>query len=192
MIPRNFISLSSLGFKYRNYYYGQGGEKIGITKKDLALIGLRDNNLWIHPDVCEPLIKGAAKMLDGGYGIVINDAWRSVELYKLIARRRTESGLDIKNLINMENKPHSTGQSVDIIPTNLKTGKDMWTRNQKRDGASSFFVDFYRDSTISENIEYQKIQDVMTDSFLSSGFVLGTRKEYWHFQLPEAATSEHF
>jgi D-alanyl-D-alanine dipeptidase len=158
----------------------------------LARAGIKDKKLWIHPDVMEPLAEATRKMHREGFDILINDAWRPIALYALIARKREEKGMDVKSLINMETMPHSTGKSIDIIPIDPTTRQDMITRNQPRDGVDSCFVGFYDDKIDSESLEYSRIQNIMLDSFLSSGFVLGPRKEYWHFELPDAQASPCF
>jgi D-alanyl-D-alanine dipeptidase len=192
MIPEHFVSLQKLGFLCENYYFGAGGAKIGITPKHLAGFGINDDTLWIHPEMVAKLKRIRICMkYEFGLDFVISDAWRPKGLYDLIAKLRHEKDIaegnsdSVKKFFNLKDKPHSTGMAVDINLADLKTGKTLWTRNQSRDGDDCCKVGYYDNKHDPESIEYCRLQNIMLSLFTSNGFVLGTKKEYWHFELPE-------
>jgi D-alanyl-D-alanine dipeptidase len=193
MVPEHFISLQNLGFICSNYYFGSGGEKINITKEDLAKFGLTDDTLWIHPKVI-PKLNIIREGFKSKYGLdfVINDAWRPSALYDLIADRRHEKDRregnedSVEKFFNLKDKPHSTGMAVDVLPVDPTTGEVLRTRNQARDGDVSCLAGYYDARYDSpESREYCRLQNIMFSLFLDNGFVLGTKREYWHFELPE-------
>ena len=192
MRPEHFVSLQDLGFECINYYFGKGGQEIGLTREELDSSGITDETLWVHSDVISPLTKAKSIINNHGMGIAIKDAWRPKKLYEEIVKHRRAKGVPVEELINIESMPHATGKAVDVVLTDLETGKVIWTRNQERDGIECCFVDFYRNKHDAESIKYQNLQSLLLNAFLANGFVLGPRRESWHFQLPDTMESERF
>ena len=83
----------------------------------------------------------------------------------------------------MEKMPHANGLTIDVNLIDLSTGEEVKMRNPEQD-PPAFFVDFYRNSTNPQEQEFQKLQDILVQGMLSAGFVLGSKKEFWHFEYP--------
>lgn len=185
-IPRCFASLQhELGDSatYNNYYFGSGGMSLRITREDLARFGLTDDTFWAHERILKDLRKAISDIRREGFGVQIRDAWRPRKLYDLIVEKMDRHGTnpDRKNLINRKTKPHSTGLAIDAVLTDDK-GSLIWTRNQGVDGIASCRYGFYASNTDEKSMTYQGLQDILVGGFLRSGFRLGSKKEYWHFE----------
>ena len=191
-VPKHFVSLQVSGYRCENYYIGAGGKKIGLTVEVLESVGLVDDTLWVHPDVLPGLETASRKILEHGFHILIKDAWRPSKLYDHIVKRHKAIGSKVGSLINGETKAHATGLAIDAVLLCATTGQPIMTRNQLRDGVHCCFVDFYRGRTDAESLEFQRRQDVLVNSFLASGFKLGAKKEYWHFEHSALDTAPRF
>jgi D-alanyl-D-alanine dipeptidase len=66
----------------------------------------------------------------------------------------------------------------------MKTGEEVPMRDKKDDPAN-FFIDYYKDRDDSQSKKYQRLQGLLVDTMLGLGFRLGSKKEFWHFELPE-------
>lgn len=193
MVPKNFVSLQLYGFRCENYYFGAGGQKLGLTSDHLAAVGLVDDTLWVDRSVLSGLDMASKVMSRFGFGIIITDAWRPYALYGTIEKLMMEgNSKSLLPLMNLKDRPHSTGMAIDIIPVDLRTGEKCRTRNQARDGIAACLVDYYKHKHDPESVEYQRIQEILVISFKAAGFRLGTKKEYWHFELPGASTAPRF
>lgn len=191
-VPSVFVSLQKHGYRCENYYTGNGGKKIGLTEEILRSVGLADDTLWVHHLVLTKLELASRIVMGHGYNILIKDAWRPVLLYDHIIRLNEKSGLPTAGLLNGETKPHSTGMAIDVVLLDIETNHPVMMRNGPRDGVFCCFVDFYRDKTEKECVVFQSLQDILVNSFLCAGFQLGTKKEYWHFELPEISIAPRF
>ena len=191
-IPSHFVSLQENGFACKNYYTGEGGIRIGITTEFIKSIGFVDDTIWIHPRILPKLTAVKDKLYSEGFGLIIKDGFRPVELITEVCRLREEAGLPVKKLMSQKKMPHATGMAVDAMLADISkdsndyeiVGKELITRNQRRDGLSSCFVDFYNGMSNPECVNYQNLQNILVRTFLREGFVLGNRREYWHFELP--------
>ena len=191
-IPGNFWSLQQFGFDCNNYYTGVGGEKIGLTPEILSEVGLMDDTLWIHPSVLCKLEMASSQVSSQGFHILVKDAWRPVALYKHIVSKRKEKGLQVDGLINEETMPHATGMAIDVVLVDPRNHKPVMMRDHARDGAESIYVNYYIKKQGEDCRRFQRLQDILVLSFVGSGFKLGSKREYWHFELPEIDTAPRF
>lgn len=176
---------------YDNFYVGKSGQRLGITEEDLHSAGLTDDTLWIHENMILPLEKALALMKDHGYGLRIRDAWRPASLYDTISGRMRSRGNDKVSLLNTESKPHATGMAIDAVPTDSE-GEVLWTRNEPRDGKDSCIFGFYSTSAHPDAPLYRDRQKILVWSFISAGFHLGSKREYWHFELGACSYSKRW
>jgi len=192
IVPAHFVSLQLAGFWCENYYTGTGGKKIGLTPEILSAVGLLDDTLWIHQDLPARLAHVADLIRDEGYGIIIKDAWRPVKLYDHIIKRRNDLGLPVSGLISAKSMPHATGMVVDAVLSEPDTPRAITMRNQARDGLESCYYNFYCGKYDEESQVFQAAQDLLIKAFVSAGFRLGRKREYWHFEMPNIGDATRF
>lgn len=132
----------------------------------------------------QPLKMANEQFKELGYEIMIDDSYRSPELYQLIFDKRSaaEGTRAISNIINMKDMPHSTGIAIDVALIDIDTGKKLFMRDNK-DEPDCFFVGYYANKTDPQSQEYQKRQDMLISIMKSCGFKLGSKNEFWHFEL---------
>lgn len=180
--PNHFLSLQKAGHDCKSYYHGPGGEKIGITRDILSGFGL-DGTLWTHPEVL-PRLEVAREIIETyGLGVRITDAWRPLEFCRHLVVVHRKSPLGQPELISQERFPHATGMAIDVDLIDGVTKKQIWLRNQQVHGHRSAVYGFYRDFREPEFIRYHMLQDLLVSTFLSVGFTLGEKQEYWHFEV---------
>jgi len=190
-VPEHFVSLQENYFACKDYYRGEGGKKIGLTGDDLRSTGMISGDMFVHPDVIEPLTKARNVLLQQGMYMVVSDAFRPQALYELVLTKRQALGMSVK-LFNPEQAPHATGFAVDI---NLVDNRNIpvITRNQKRDGEACCKYGYYSgyNQCTMESV-YHRIQILLVDIFKSQGFRLGSKDEYWHFELGNLSAEKRY
>ena len=182
--PKNLVYTDEFGIRGSNYYW-HNAERFNISKAELAKHEIVDVRVRVDKAIIEPL-KSAQKTLNkSGYDIVIVDGYRSPELYQLAYKKRAAlHGKDnADSLMNLDAMPHASGRTVDIDLVDVKTGEKIEMRSRE-DGVEACFVDFYRGKDDPKSQQYQRLQDLLLGTMKSLGFVLGSKKEYWHFELP--------
>jgi len=174
------------GIPGANYYFANR-ERWTISLDELADVGIMDEYSYVHPDLIMPLTKVMNTLMHHGYGMTLEDAYRSPETYALVRSKvAAQKGEEfVRRLFSFDTLPHATGRAVDVALVDLKTGKKVWLRNDGRDGIEASFVGFYRDRQDPESRNYQARQDILHDAMREAGFVFGTKLETWHFELPE-------
>jgi len=179
----NLTPTENHGIKGINYYFVRR-EKYEINLLELEMADVKDPKAYVDATLI-PLLKKANEILTQyGYEIIVKDAYRSAELYGLIQQKRyAKYGKEqTDKILNTVSMPHSSGRAADIGLVQIETGEEIPMRN-KEDDPDNFFIDYYRDKNDPESQEYQRLQDLLVDTMLSLGFVLGSKKEYWHFEL---------
>ncbi len=179
---KSLVYSDSFGVRGDNYYW-HNAERFGITKEELAEEGITDARVKVDKSMEASLKAAQAKLNEHGYDIVIKDGYRSPSMYELAHRKRSETMGKTDQLINLEAMPHASGRVVDIDLVDAKSGKPVEMRNRE-DGLEACFVNFYRDKTDAKSRQYQCLQDLLVDTMKDLGFVLGSKDEYWHFELP--------
>ena len=89
---------------------------------------------------------------------------------------------ETKKLLNMEDMPHASGKTVDICLWDKVTNKEVYMRNGS-DGVNALFINFYKNNDDEQSKKYQNYQDIVISAMLNNGFELGTKNEYFHFNL---------
>jgi len=179
----NLVKSTDYGIKGVNYYWTRR-ERYNLTEAELIAAGLANGDAYIDEGLVEALQHANSEFKKLGYEIIIKDGYRSPEVYKLVqAKRYAQQGKEVvDSFLNVERAIHATGRAVDISLLNLKTGQELYFRDGK-DDPEAFFIDYYKDRTDDAGREFQRRQDMLITIMADCGFVLGTKKEYWHFEL---------
>jgi D-alanyl-D-alanine dipeptidase len=179
----NLVKSTDYGIKGVNYYWTRR-ERYNLTEAELIAAGLTDGDAYIDESLVEPLRRANTEFKRLGYEIIIKDGYRSPDVYKLVqAKRYALQGREVvDSFLNVERAVHATGRAVDISLLDLKTGEELYFRDGK-DDPGAYFIDYYKNHTDAAGREFQRRQDMLISTMLGSGLVLGTKNEYWHFEL---------
>ncbi len=177
----SFVSIHDYGLQGSNFYWNKYVQ-YNLTKEELATVGITSDQILIHTDLIQPLTQVNDDLKQHGYCLYIKEGYRSVALYELVYRKRVEKfGKErTDTLLNMKDMPHSNGKSVDVTLWNIKTNTEVYLRKGS-DGPDAFFVDFYKNKTDPESIQYQALQDLLIITMKAHGFGMGILNEYFHF-----------
>ncbi len=178
------VSTADYGIKGVNHYWVKRGF-YQISEEELNVAGVWDDKAYVDESLISYLKKANETLKPHGYEIVVKDAYRSPELYRLIQEKRyAKFGKEqTDRILNTVTMPHSNGRTIDASLIDIKTGNEVPMRN-KTDDPDNFFIDYYRDRNDAEGREYQRLQDLLVETMLSLGFKLGSKNEFWHFELP--------
>ena len=169
--PNKFTYIDKHNLLGSNFYWHKGIE-LGFSKEDLKRVELFNDRVLIHKDLIKPLLKANKTLKEKGYSIYITEGYRSKELYKEVSKKIGKNNTN--KILNMNDMPHVTGKSVDIV---------LWKDNKKlilhdrEDGFDGYFFGFYKD----KNEKYHKLQEMLINTMQENGFELGKKKEYFHF-----------
>lgn len=181
MTDSHFVYIDDYGLKGTNFYWYKYEAK-GLTKEDILQAGLTSERVEVHQDIIQPLIAVNKICREHGYELFIKEGYRSAALYDIIYKRRVEKfGLvDTDRQLNMKDKPHALGLSVDVSLRDLESGSEVCMRRAE-DGTDALFVDFYKNQLGADNQQYQALQEWVIAIMQDHGFRLGTKNEYFHF-----------
>jgi hypothetical protein len=79
--------------------------------------------------------------------------------------------------------PHSTGLAIDIGVNNISTHNPVYFYDYNSDGELAYSVNFYKYKQDKKSKEFQRLQDLIINTFITCRFKLGLKKEVWHFEL---------
>ncbi|MBX4189551.1 hypothetical protein KW785_03095 [Candidatus Parcubacteria bacterium] len=177
----DLVYIDEFGLLGSNFYWHRYDEK-GLTEQEIKEAGLTSDRVQVHKEIIEALINVDKIFQQAGHRLYIKEGYRSKALYEIVYRKRVElfGKEDTDKVMNMRDMPHATGRSVDVALLDIHTGKEIPMRN-KEDGTSALFIDFYRDKTDEQSKHYQELQNFVLDIMRKSGFELGTKNEYFHF-----------
>lgn len=180
------VSTRDQGIPGVNYYY-TNREQWNISLEELAMVGIIDDQTYVHQDLITPLLWVINRLHPRGYGICIKDAFRSPETYTLVrAKVAVQRGEDeTAHLFNMKDMPHATGRAIDIGLIDLASNQELGLRDRQADGPDADFLNFYRGRNDSQACIFQERQDILHAAMLEAGFVFGSKREVWHFELAE-------
>lgn len=174
------VCLDELGITSFNYYWKVGVERGIVSKEELHQIGIEDGKSYVDIIIVPDLLAANNKFAEMGFEMVVSDAYRSKELYELIYRKRVEKqGKEITDrLLNMQDMPHASGRSVDIM---LRQNGQEVKLKDKKDEPGAYFRGFYKNSETEEGKQLHQRQEMIIEIMLQNGFTLGTKNEYFHF-----------
>ncbi len=184
----NLVYIDDYGLRGTNFYWYKYEAK-GLTKQDILGAGLTSDRVQVHKDIIEPLLQINEMFKTCGYELYIKEGYRSSELYDIVYKRRVErfGKDDTDRQLNMKDKPHALGLSVDVALWDALNNCEVYMRRHE-DGIDALFVDFYKDKPDEESQRYQELQEWVIGIMQDNGFRLGTKREYFHFDFrPDAA-----
>lgn len=181
MAECDFVYIDEYQLKGTNFYWYKYEAK-GLTKEDILNAGLTSDRVKVHRDCIQALVEINKIFGSRGYELFIKEGYRSEALYDIIYQRRVEKfgRVDTDRQLNMKDKPHALGLSVDVAIRSLDTDKEVYLRRVE-DGTDALFVDFYKNRTEVDSKIYQELQEWVIATMQDYGFRLGTKKEYFHF-----------
>lgn len=181
MAECDFVYIDEYQLKGTNFYWYKYEAK-GLTKEDILNAGLTNDRVKVHRDCIQALVEINKIFGSRGYELFIKEGYRSEALYDIIYQRRVEKfgRADTDRQLNMKDKPHAIGLSVDVAIRSLDTDKEIYLRRVE-DGTDALFVDFYKNRTEVDSKIYQELQEWVIATMQDYGFRLGTKKEYFHF-----------
>ncbi len=177
-------------FRCVNYYAGESGRDLRnldgspLTDNDLKRLFIAEiNEIYVSPLLIPKLVMVKEAFRTHNIGLVIKDGFRSLELYKMIIEMRRRKGQQVEGIISTDRFPHATGLAVDVTLFDLRTGKDIWNRDEVKDGQGSRFLNFYQSATDEIGRNFHRIQTLMKEIFGRSDMVAGQLNEVWHWEL---------
>ncbi len=181
----NLVKLSDYGIKGENYYWSRR-ERYNLTEQELHTVGVFDGGAYVDENIIFPLQKANEIFNAMGYELIVKDAHRSPDLYKLVqAKRYILHGKELTDkLLNVVTMPHSSGRTVDVSLLDLKNGQEVRMRNSEDDPNGGYLIDYYKGRSDLASREFQRVQELLREVMLSVGFQLGIKKEFWHFEYP--------
>ncbi len=181
----NLVKLSEYGIKAENYYWTRR-DRYDLSEQELHAVGVFDGDGYVDESIVQPLQQANEIFGALGYELIVKDAYRSADLYKIVqAKRYKLHGKELTDkLLNVVTMPHSSGRTVDVSLMDLKTGKEVRMRNSEDDPNGGYLIDYYKDRADSVSQEFQRLQELLRRVMLSVGFQLGIKNEFWHFEYP--------
>lgn len=178
----DLVNLADYGLKGINFYWTRK-ERFNLSEEELNSADVFDASAYVDKAIIDPLKKANNIFSQDGYELLVKDAYRSPELYKLVQKKRYEiHGKEhTDKLLNLETMPHSTGRVIDVSLIDMKSGEELKFRDSA-DDPDGWFIDFYRDKTDAQSKEFQRLQDLLIKTMVSVGFQLGSKREFWHFE----------
>lgn len=185
MVKPNLVDITKYGLAGQNFYFSRRHD-YNLSLAELESVGVIDNHPWLDHDLIPPLQEANRIFAVRNYELFIKDAYRSAELYRLVRDKRyaIHGRKSTDATLNAERMIHASGRALDIALVDKKTGQEVEMR-RREDGIEAFFVDFYKNKPDSRSQHYQQLQVYLRETMLGLGFVLGSLKEYWHFELPD-------
>ena len=146
------VATADYGVRGVNHYWDRR-DFYGISEQELSEVGVHNYKAYVDKSLIPHLNKANEIIKQKGYELIVKDAYRSPELYRLIRDKRyimfsKEQTDKILNLIDM---PHSNGRTVDVSLVDTKTGDEIPMRN-KKDDPHNFFINYYRDRKDAESL----------------------------------------
>ncbi|PCI25095.1 hypothetical protein COB57_02655 [Candidatus Peregrinibacteria bacterium] len=180
------IYLSQIGIKTYNYYWNRT-EQTGVSYEELATVGVIKDDILVKEICAKAIMTANEKLKNLGYCLIIKEGYRSPEMYQLIYDKRVVKfgKTQTDQLLNMKNMPHSTGLVIDAVLWDLKNNCTVEMYKHEH-GADAFFYSFYKDNPKKDTGDYLKKQTLLIDTMLNSGFTLGSKGEFFHFELNDS------
>ena len=182
MNENDLVYIDDYGLRGANFYWHKYDVK-GMTKEDILSVGLTSDRVQVHRDIIDALVVIDQEIFDLlGYRIYIKEGYRSSALYDLIYEKRVEKfgKEETDKLLNMQDKPHANGTTVDLALWDAEQDTEIYMRYGD-DGLDALFIDFYKDRKDEEGKRYQYLQETLIGIMMKYGFCLGAKREYFHF-----------
>ncbi len=154
-----------------------------LTEDELRQAGVSCGDAYVEEKLVAVLQRVNAHLASSGFELIIKDGYRSKELYLLVQQKRyAQFGQEATDkILNLERMAHVTGLTVDVGLVDVKSQKEIEMRD-KEDGIEGMFVGFYAQKSDAKSRRYQQLQVLLIEVMTDEGFVLGSKKEFWHFE----------
>lgn len=156
----------------------------GVTDEELKVIGIISTTLLISKKLISDLQRiNQTLKTDYGLELIIDDGYRSPELYNYAAKKVAEKKgqLASNSLFNLDKMPHAFGTSVDVGLLDLLTGERVKFFDQQKDGIEASFLGYYDQFDDERSKFFVVLQKLVGKVFLTNNFQYGSKKEVWHF-----------
>jgi len=181
MNENELVYIDDHGLRGTNFYWHKYEAK-GLSKQDILDAGLTSDRVQVHRDIITPLQSINEAFRFRGYELYIKEGYRSSALYDIVYQRRVDKfgKVDTDRQLNIIDKPHSLGLSVDVALWDPVKDSEVYMRRNE-DGTDALFVDFYKEEVDPESQKYQVLQEWVIGVMQDHGFRLGIKREYFHF-----------
>lgn len=175
------VSIRGHGLLGSSFYWNRCDD-YGLTRKDLVSMGMKDDQIYVDLEIIPALLQVDKELQAKGWRLYLKEGHRPKELYELLYEKRVEKyGKEMTDrLLNIKDMPHTSGRSVDVTIWDEAKNQEIYFRHPE-DGPESLLIDFYKNSTGSERIGYQELQEYLIKLMMKHGFELGKKREYFHF-----------
>jgi D-alanyl-D-alanine dipeptidase len=189
--PTDLVYIDDYGLRGSNFYWHKYATH-GLTKEDILAAGLTSDRVQVSETLIKPLFAVNKELAERGQSLYVKEGYRSTAIYDIVYKRRVEKyGQEMTDvLLNMEEKPHALGRSVDVALWDVAKDEEIYLR-RREDGAPALFVDFYKGKPDKESQNYQALQEDLIDRMQRHGFCVGKKREYFHFDYRPEAGSKH-
>lgn len=179
--PENLVYIDTYGLRGSNFYWHKY-ETHGLTKDDIMGAGVTSDRVQVDEVMVPALLAADAELRKKGWCMYIKEGYRSEALYEIVYKRRVEKyGKEVTDsILNLAEKPHALGLSVDVALWDVASEKEIYMRNGA-DGVEALFIGFYRGKTDEDSVRYQELQDSLAQIMQEKGFRIGKKREYFHF-----------
>jgi len=179
----HLVSIRAYGLLGSSFYWNRYAD-YNLTKEELIEAGMIDDQIYVDEAIIPALLEVDKELQKRGWRLYIKEGYRSSEIYNLVYRKRVEKyGQEMTDrLLNIKTIPHSTGRAVDVAIWDEKTNSEIYLR-KLNDGPESLLMGFYDESVDEEGRRCGELQKYLVDLMASHGFKLGSRGEYFHFEL---------
>ena len=179
--PNDLIYIDEHGIFGSNFYWHKYTNH-GLSKEDILDAGVTSDRVQVSGTLIPALLAVEKELDERGWRLYIKEGYRSSMLYDIVYKRRVEKyGKEATDsILNLTDKPHALGQSVDVAIWDSKESKEVYLRNGE-DGIDALFIGFYRNKDDDKSKQYQELQDYLAHLMMAHGFRMGTKREYFHF-----------
>lgn len=181
MTPADLVYIDEHGLLGSNFYWHKYAAH-GLTKEDVLNVGLTDDRVQVSAQIIDKLVEVDQELQKRRRTLYLKEGYRSRDLYDIVYKRRVEKygKAETDAILNMQDRPHALGLSVDVAIWDPKENKEVYLRNAE-DGVAALFIGFYKDKADEQSKRYQELQEHLAGLMLDRGFRVGTRREYFHF-----------
>jgi len=180
-MQNKLVPISEFGLLGSSFYWDRH-EDYGLTKAELAGVGVAGKEIYVSPEIIPSLTKVDNELQKRGWRLYLREGYRSEGMYKLLYKKRiAKFGQEITDkLLNMKNMPHTSGKAVDVSIWDEHSDSEI-RLCKTGDGPESLIRGFYDESDDVEGQRCHELQEYLISLMLKQGFQLGIKNEFFHF-----------
>lgn len=171
------VNIFSYWIKGENYYF-KNAERIWFTKEDLENLNIT-KDIYISDEIIDLLVLINNELKQHWFELFIKEGYRSPEVYERAYELRLKKWgkENTDRLLNMKDKPHSSGTSIDVWLYNVMLNKEEFL-HKKEDWIEAFQKDYY----FTKDNHITKIRFLL-EKIMYKYWFENLDKEYFHFNL---------